>query len=118
MCTPVFLTSSFPLPLPLPWEGKQFFPSVEEITCACIRPEDITISISQTSTSARNSFAGKIKSSVSSDALTRINIECGFPLVVLVTGRAAGEPGLEKGKQVFASFKATGVHVIKRDGDS
>jgi len=54
---------------------------------------------------------------VSFGALTRVNIDCGFPLVVLVTRRPAGELELEKGKQVYASFKATGVHVIKRDGD-
>lgn len=98
-------------------EAISDFPTGEKV-CACIRPEDITISTSQTSTSARNSFTGKIERSVSSGALTRINIDCGFSLVVLVTSRSAGELGLEKGKQVFASFKATGVHVIKRDGDS
>jgi molybdopterin-binding protein len=80
----------------------------------CIRPEDITLAFSKTSTSARNTFAGKIKRLVSFGTLTRLFIDCGFPLVVLVTNRSAGEMGLEKGKEVYASFKATGVHVIKR----
>jgi tungstate transport system ATP-binding protein len=85
---------------------------------ACIRPEDITIATSQISTSARNSFAGEIRNSVSFGALTRANIDCGFPLVALITKRSADELGLKKGKQVYASFKATGVHVIKRNGES
>jgi len=96
-------------------EAISDFPPGEKV-CACIRPEDITIATSKISTSARNSFAGKIRSSVTFGALTRVNVDCGFPLVVLVTKRSAGELGLEKGRQVYASFKATGVHVIKRDG--
>ncbi|MFC1921300.1 ABC transporter ATP-binding protein [Chloroflexota bacterium] len=95
-------------------EAISDYPAGEKV-CVCIRPEDITIATAKTSTSARNSFTGRIKSTVSFGALTRVSIDCGFPLLVLVTSRSAGELGLEKGKQVYASFKATGVHVIKRD---
>jgi molybdopterin-binding protein len=35
--------------------------------------------------------------------------------VSLVTKRSAEEMGLAKGRQVYATFKATGVHVIKKD---
>jgi len=84
--------------------------------CACLRPEDITLALSQTSTSARNSFDGEISRVVSTGPLARVEIDCGFPLVALVTKRSAEEMALEKGKQVYASFKATGVHVIRREG--
>lgn len=79
----------------------------------CIRPEDITLALSQVSSSARNSFEGEITLVVSMGPLTRVEVDCGFPLVVLVTKRSAEEMGLAKGKKVYATFKATGVHVIK-----
>lgn len=86
-----------------------------EEVCACIRPEDITLALSQIFSSARNSFEGEIIWLVNMGPLTRVEIQCGFPLVVLVTKRSAEEMGLTKGKKVFAAFKATGVHVIKRN---
>jgi tungstate transport system ATP-binding protein len=84
-----------------------------EEVCACVRPEDITIALSEVSSSARNSFTGEITRVVAVGPLARVEIDCGFPLIALVTKRSAEELGLEKGKQVFATFKATGVHIIK-----
>jgi tungstate transport system ATP-binding protein len=86
-----------------------------EEVCACVRPEDITLALSPVSSSARNSFAGEITWVVSMGPLTRIEVDCGFPLVVLVTKRSAEEMGLVRGKKIYAAFKATGVHVIKRN---
>jgi len=88
--------------------------SVGEEVCACVRPEDITLALSPASSSARNSFAGEITRAVPVGPLTRIEIDCGFPLTALITKRSTEELGLEKGKQVYATFKATAVHVIKR----
>ncbi len=85
-----------------------------EEVCACVRPEDITLALSKASSSARNSFAGAITRVVAVGPLTRVEIDCGFPLIALVTKRSAEELGLEKGKQVFATFKATGVHVLRK----
>ena len=87
--------------------------AVGEKVCACVRPEDITLVTSKVSSSARNSFTGEITRVVAVGPLARVEIDCGFPLIALVTKRSAEELGLEKGKQVFATFKATGVHVIK-----
>jgi molybdopterin-binding protein len=47
--------------------------------------------------------------------LTRVEIDCGFPLVVMVTRKSAEEMKLVKGRKVFATFKATGVHVIRKN---
>ena len=88
--------------------------AVGEEVSLCIRPEEITLAGSRTSSSARNSFAGKITRVVSIGALSRVEIDCGFPLVVLITKRSAEEMNLDKGKPICASFKATGIHVIKR----
>jgi len=83
--------------------------------CACIRPEDITLALSRISSSARNSFEGEITWLVNMGPLTRVEVQCGFPLVAMVTKRSAEEMGLTRGKKVFVTFKATGVHVIKRN---
>lgn len=89
--------------------------TVGEKVSAFIRPEDVTLALSRMSSSARNSFSGKVSRVVLMGALTRVEIDCGFPLVALVTRRSTEELGLEKGKQVYAAFKATGVHVVKRE---
>ncbi len=88
---------------------------LDEKVYACIRAEDITLALSRISSSARNSFAGKITRIVSTGPVARVEIDCDFPLVALITKRSVETLGLEKGKQVYASFKATGVHVIKRE---
>jgi tungstate transport system ATP-binding protein len=85
----------------------------EEVS-VCIRPEDITLALSRISSSARNSLAGEVTWVVSTGPLSRVEVDCGFPLVVLVTKRSAEELGLKKGRQVYATFKAVNIHVIKR----
>ncbi|MFC2005756.1 ABC transporter ATP-binding protein [Chloroflexota bacterium] len=86
-----------------------------EEVLACVRPEDITLSLSKVPSSARNSFAGKVTQAVSTGPLTHVEIDCSFPLVCLITKKSAEELYLTKGKQVYATFKATRVHVIKRE---
>jgi tungstate transport system ATP-binding protein len=84
-----------------------------EEVCVCIRPEDIALSFSKPSSSARNAFEGEIKSIISSGPLASVELDCGFPLVALMTVRSAKEMELGIGKRIFASFKATAVHVVK-----
>jgi len=97
-------------------EAISDYPVGEEV-CACLRPEDITLALSKHSSSARNSFAGEITRMVSMGSLIRIELDCGFPVVSLITKRSTEELDLKKGKQIFASFKATAVHVIRREKD-
>ncbi len=87
--------------------------AVGERVSACVRPEDITLVLARVSSSARNSFAGTINRVVSMGPLARVAVDCGFPLVALITRRSAEELGLDRGKQVYATFKATAVHVIR-----
>ena len=95
-------------------EAISDYPTGEEV-CACIRPEDVTLALSRLSSSARNSLTGKITRVVSTGPLTRVEVDCGFSLIALVTKRSAEELDLANGKQVYATFKATGVHIIKRE---
>jgi len=95
-------------------EALSDYPAGAEVY-ACIRPEDITLSPSAAPSSARNSFRGRITRLTTVGALTRIEIDCGFPLITVITTRSAQEMGLAKDKPLYATFKATAVHVLKRD---
>lgn len=85
----------------------------EEVS-VCMRPEDVTLALSKISSSARNSIAGEVTWAVSTGPLCRVEIDCGFPLVALVTKRSAEELGLKKGRQIYANFKVVSIHVIRR----
>jgi tungstate transport system ATP-binding protein len=78
----------------------------------CIRPEDVTLSLMKSSSSARNVFSGRITSMIAAGPLVRVNLDCGFPLVALITRMSADEMKLENGMAVFASFKAAAIHII------
>jgi len=79
-----------------------------------VRTEDVTFSLQETSTSARNTFNGPITRMTPVATLVRIEIDCGFALVGVVTAKTVSEMGLEIGTVLFASFKATAIHVIHR----
>jgi tungstate transport system ATP-binding protein len=87
---------------------------VGEQVYACIRPEEITLARTKESTSARNTFNGEITRIALFGPLARVELDCGFPLVALITKRSAEEMNLQTGNHIYASFKATGVHVIKK----
>ncbi|MCX7911576.1 MAG: ABC transporter ATP-binding protein [Dehalococcoidales bacterium] len=84
-----------------------------ERVLVCIRPEDITISLSRLSSSARNSLNGRVSWVAQDGPICRVGIDCGFPMVAMVTRKSAVELGLERGKEVFATFKVVSIHVIR-----
>jgi tungstate transport system ATP-binding protein len=77
-----------------------------------IRPEDITLALTRLSSSARNVIAGRITAMLPISPLVRVNLDCGFPLIVLITRMSADEMHLEIGQTVYASFKATAIHIM------
>jgi tungstate transport system ATP-binding protein len=79
-----------------------------------LRPEDVTITLSKMTSSARNCLTGTVNSVVYDGPLCHVGIDCGFPLVALVTRKSTEELGLEKGLQVYAAFKAVSIHVIRQ----
>jgi tungstate transport system ATP-binding protein len=81
---------------------------------ACIRPEDITLALSSTQSSARNSFQAKVTRVTTAGPLCRVEIDCGFRLVALVTKISAEELNLQEVREVYATFKATGVHIMEK----
>ena len=81
---------------------------------ACIRPEDITLALSRIQSSARNSFQAKVTRVTTLGPLSRVEIDCGFRLIALVTKISAEELDLQVGRGVYATFKATGVHIMEK----
>jgi molybdopterin-binding protein len=81
----------------------------------CVRPEDVTLTArpAGSGSSARNHLDGRIVRLAQSGAHVRVTIDCGFPLVALVTQRSVGELGLEPGRPVTAHFKATAAHLLR-----
>lgn len=81
----------------------------------CLRPEDVTL-IAPTQagqSSARNRVAGRVTRLAPAGAQVRVTLDCGFPLVALITRRSAQELHLAPGEEVIASFKAGAIHLIR-----
>ena len=79
---------------------------------ACIRAEDVVLSrdVEQVS-SARNRLPGRVVSVTPEGAVARVELDCGFPLVALVTAQSVGDLELRPGDRMSAVVKATSVHL-------
>jgi molybdopterin-binding protein len=90
--------------------------SVGKPVLFCLRPEDVTLSITSGShiTSARNRLAGRIIQITPSGPLARVVVDCGVPIVSLITRGSANEMKLVEGMEIVVTFKATSVHLISR----
>jgi tungstate transport system ATP-binding protein len=88
----------------------------EEVNC-CVRPENIVVETRDSSGAGedRNVFAGQIMHVYSMGPFLKLSLDCGFPLVSLVTRNAFADLGLAEGKKIYASFKPASVHILKGD---
>ena len=86
-----------------------------EMVRLCLRPEDVTLSAGafETTSSARNHLHGRVLRVSASGPYVRVIVDCGFPLVALVTQRSVDELGLRDGAAVIAHFKATAAHLLR-----
>ncbi len=80
----------------------------------CIRPQDLTISSHLASSSARNHFKAKIISIEPWQLEYKLYLDCGFNLIASVTKQSIENLGLKVNNEIFVSFKATAVHLIRR----
>ncbi|MGH9202344.1 MAG: ABC transporter ATP-binding protein [Vicinamibacterales bacterium] len=81
----------------------------------CLRPEDVTLSRvddGNISGSARNRLAAVVRRVVPAGPYIRVELDCGFELVALITKPSLEDLELAPGSPVIASFKATAVHLI------
>jgi tungstate transport system ATP-binding protein len=88
--------------------------SMDDTVDVLVRPEDIIFTLSSDPSSARNVLKGKITRMTPTGSLIRIELDCGFPLQGILTTSSSQELELEIGKSIFANFKATAIHTIKR----
>jgi tungstate transport system ATP-binding protein len=82
----------------------------------CIHPENVIVTTIDPDhrTSARNVFPGTVTRIVPFGPIKKVYLDCGFPLVAAVTGQSLTGLRLEQGSRVFASFKATAVHLFRK----
>jgi len=86
----------------------------EKVTVA-IRPEDVilyNIEMNPGLSSAMNSFMGEITEIQDLGIFKKVEIDCGFNLVSFVTQSSIERLGLEPGKKVLSSVKASSVHIL------
>ncbi|USS39987.1 tungstate ABC transporter ATP-binding protein WtpC [Thermococcus aggregans] len=78
-----------------------------------IRPEDIVISSEPIKSSARNEFKARVLTVEDLGSLVRLTLEVGgIQLRAFITRSSLVEMGIEEGKDVYLSFKATAIHVF------
>lgn len=82
---------------------------------ACIRSEDVMLVGGDTDrASARNHLPGIVRSLVREGPMVRVELDCGFPLMALLTRQACEEFGLKEDDRVVALVKAPQIHLIPR----
>jgi tungstate transport system ATP-binding protein len=80
------------------------------------RGEDVTIDLApRIATSARNLLQGRVQKLTPVGPFEHVVMDCGIPITALVTIRSAEDLGLNPGKEVWVSIKATAVHVLSRN---
>jgi molybdopterin-binding protein len=94
-------------------EAVSDFPSGTPIA-VCLAYEDITLlqPENKTVSSARNRFLGTITRMLPAGSQLRVTVDCGFPLVAVITRRSWEDMKLDIGQQIIASFKASSVRLI------
>jgi len=92
------------------------FPPNEQVYC-CIRPENVVVSLTNPAdtSSTRNVFPARITDIESLGPFLRVRMDCGFPLTSYLTYESFAKLGLAEGRDAFASFKATAVHLIRKN---
>lgn len=102
--------------------GGQKLESVSELPALTpvtlfLHDDDITLSLPQTEvkhSSARNRYSGKVVKTFVTGSQIRVTVDCGIPLVALITRRSYEELNLKTGQTVDLTFKASSIHLIPR----
>ncbi len=87
----------------------------QKVFC-CVRPENVTVSKdTQGKISARNVFEAKVQKIVRQGFFYKLVLDCGFSLTAYITQPSCEDLQLEEGASIITSFKATAVHVMRRE---
>jgi ABC-type sugar transport system ATPase subunit len=77
-----------------------------------VRPEDIILSAHPITTSAQNSFSGRITGIVHHGAVVKLTVDCGIPFCVAITRQGFDALGVGTGDPVRIAFKAAAAHIF------
>ena len=81
----------------------------------CIRAEDVMLTTgADPHSSPRNRLPGVVRSLAHEGALVRVELDCGFPLLALVTKQGCEDLSLREDGRVQALLKAPQIHLIPR----
>ena len=80
----------------------------------CLRPEDMSVSLNADAGGRRNNFKSRVVSVAPWGLEYKVELDCGFTAQAAVTKQLVDGLGLKPGCEVYASFKATAAHLIKR----
>lgn len=86
----------------------------DEVVTLGIRPENVTLMLEPTASSARNTLRGTVSLIQNLGPLNKVVVDCGFSLASYITNLSIERLHLEKGTEVTASFKASGVNVMRK----
>lgn len=79
----------------------------------CIRAEDVILARTDSvPSSPRNHWAATVREVVREGPLVRVMLDCGFPLMALLTQPACEELALHENAKVVALVKASATHLI------
>ena len=79
---------------------------------ACIRAEDVALTRdSPQLSSVRNRLPGRVLSVIPEGPLARVELDCGVPLVAVITAQSVEELQLKPGDALCAVVKTTAVHL-------
>ena len=82
----------------------------------CIRAEEIILEKGNVpESSARNRFFGRIIDSSPQGVTVKLTLDCGFPLIVLITKRSFTDLSIQIGSELTASIKAQAIHIFQHD---
>jgi len=79
---------------------------------ATLHAEDVILSGEPFASSARNCLLGTVSEIIPFGSTVRVILDAGFPLTALLTRESCRDLHLEPGSKVYATFKASAVHVI------
>jgi molybdate transport system ATP-binding protein len=91
---------------------------VGDLVHIAISARDILVSTEEPrSTSARNIFKGAIKEIEEKEINLYVMVECGIPIIALITKHAAQELGLRLGLTIWLAFKAHSCYLLDQNID-
>jgi tungstate transport system ATP-binding protein len=82
-----------------------------DFSVAVLRLDDVILSHAPLGSSARNQLRGRVMSVDPEESLLRVAVDCGVPVLTLVTRAAAAELGVEEGLECVVTFKASAVRL-------